>query len=210
MIENYEKQIQKICSILEDSLKTYQDVIPIKYYNPVIIKSGINEFNGNKYYLETASVSGINNITDYENIEYSSRPSRANMQPISSSVWFARMKGSNKKIIITDLDKDLINQYIFSTGFLGLSVQSNDFLTFFTAIIISNSFDVKRDLLATGATQESINNEKFLEIKVPFLTNNQIKEYGKKYSTFVYELSLLRNKINRLKKSKKILLDKYF
>ena len=132
------------------------------------------------------------------------------MQPIGNSIWFARMKGSNKKIVVTNLDKDLIEKYIFSTGFLGLHIYNDNFLTFFTSAIISKNFDVNRDLFASGTTQESITNEKFLEIKIPFLTDNEISEYAKKYHFFIYMLSLLRRKIEKLSKVKQELLNKYF
>ena len=57
-------------------------------------------------------------MSDGEIITFSKRPSRANMQPIKNSVWFAKMNGSNKKLIITDNDFDLINDYMLSTGYL--------------------------------------------------------------------------------------------
>lgn len=41
-----------------------------------------------------------------ELITFIKRFSRANMQPIKNSAWFAKMKRSNKKLIITDNDFD--------------------------------------------------------------------------------------------------------
>lgn len=55
-----------------------------------------------------------------ELITFIKRFSSANMQSIKNSTWFAKMKRSNKKLIITDNDFYLINNYILSTGFLDI------------------------------------------------------------------------------------------
>ncbi|MBQ7277030.1 MAG: hypothetical protein IJS58_07295 [Bacilli bacterium] len=149
-------------------------------------------------------------MSDGEIITFNKRPSRANMQPIKNSVWFAKMKGSNKKLIITDNDSDLINNYILSTGYLGVEASSNLPLSLLSAIIISDDFNEQRDLNSVGTTMAGVNNETFLKIIVPKLDDNEIKEYDCKYSAFIKELSLLRKKINELKIIKSKLLDKYF
>ena len=145
-----------------------------------------------------------------EIITFSKRPSRANMQPIKNSVWFAKMKGSNKKLIIADNDFDLINDYILSTGYLGVEASSRLPLSLLSAIIISDDFNEQRDLNSVGTTMAGVNNETFLKILVPKLGDNEIKNYESKYSTLIKELSLLRKKINELKIIKSKLLDKYF
>ena len=119
LIENYQKRINKICNILSISLKKYRNKVTIEHYAPIIIKSGIIKFDKTKVYTDTSTIEGINNMSNGEIITFNKRPSRANMQPIKNSVWFAKMKGSNKKLIITDSDSDLINNYILSTGYLG-------------------------------------------------------------------------------------------
>ena len=120
LIENYQKRIETICDILNMSLQIYEDKVSIEYYNPEIIKSGITKFDKIKTYVDTSTLEGINNISDGEVIEYNKRPSRANMQPLENSVWFAKMKESNKKLILTKQDNDLIDDVILSTGFLGI------------------------------------------------------------------------------------------
>ena len=47
-------------------------------------------FDNEKTYLDTSSINGVNNITPGELITYNKKPSRANMQPIVGSVWFAK------------------------------------------------------------------------------------------------------------------------
>ena len=210
MIENYQQQVNKICSILTTALSKYSILTPISSYNPKIIKSGISSFDKNKIYLDTSSVEGINNISNGDNITFSNRPSRANMEPIPNSVWFAKMKDSNKILIITNNDKDIIENNILSTGFLGIEARNELPISLLTAIIISNDFHIQRDLNSVGTTMAGINNDTFLKIQVPYLTKNEVEAFDLKYRNLVNELSLLRRKINILKKEKDILLNKYF
>jgi type I restriction modification DNA specificity family protein len=160
--------------------------------------------------LDTSSINGINNITSGEIVTYNKKPSRANMKPINNSVWFAKMKDSNKILIITDKDLDIIKNTILSTGFLGIKSSNKLPLSILTSIIISDHFKIQRDLNSVGTTMAGVNNETFSKILVPKLTENEIKEYDKKYSFFIYRLSYIRQETNILSNIKKYLLSKYF
>lgn len=65
------------------------------------------------------------------------------MQPIANSVWFAKMKASNKIIVVSEKDTDLITETLFSTGFMGIEATKNLPLSLLTAFLISDSFHVK-------------------------------------------------------------------
>ena len=195
---------------MRQSLNKYNEYVTISEYNPYIIKSGIKMFDNEKTYLDTSSINGVNNITPGELITYNKKPSRANMQPIGNSVWFAKMKDSNKILIITDKDQDIINNNILSTGFLGIKSSNKLPLFLLTSIIISDQFKVQRDLNSVGTTMAGINNETFSKIIVPKLTDEEIKEYDKKYNNLVYRLSYIRQEIKLLSKVKENLLSKYF
>ncbi len=196
--------------LLTSALSNYSHRCTISEYEPSIIKSGIIQFDNEKTYLDTSCVEGINNIFNGEAITYSKRPSRANMQPVKSSVWFAKMKGSNKIIVITDNDEDLIERNILSTGFLGIESNAKLPLSLLTSIIISDDFNTQRDLNSVGTTMAGVNNETFLKIQVPLLSLDAIKSFDEKHSSLIYEMSLLRRKINNLKIIKATLLKKYF
>lgn len=210
LIENYQSQIYNICALLERALDVYKTKCFISEYNPIIIKSGIKKFDKEKTYLDTSCIEGINNISSGELITVEKRPSRANMQPKSNSVWFAKMKGSNKIIVITEYDDDLLNNHILSTGFLGIKSTDSLPLSLLTAIIISSDFKIQRDLNSVGTTMAGVNYETFLKIQVPQLDKNEITIFDKKYHSLVIQLSYLRKKINFLKKAKEKLLKKYF
>lgn len=210
MIENLKDQHRKICDLIRTSLLKYTNKRKISDYNITIIKSGIERFTGEKSYLDTSSVEGINNINNSSKIYYESRPSRANMQPVSDSVWFARMKGSNKILIITSDDKDILRNNILSTGFLGLKANDSVPLSFLTAIIISYDFAIQRDLNSVGTTMAGVNNDSFLNILVPWLTKSEIANFDSKNKHLISQLSLIRKKIDKLQKIKRSLLQRFF
>lgn len=195
---------------MDKSLLKYPDSIEISAYNPKLIKSGIDNFSNSKEYLDTSSVEGVNNISVGEEITISKRPSRANMQPVKNSVWFAKMKGSCKKLIITGNDSDLINNCIFSTGFQGLHSTKELPLSLLSAFVISKGFDIQRDLHSVGTTMAGINNETFLKMMVPKLSSKEVDYFDKKYSPLVKLLSMRRKEIVKLKIIKEQLLQKYF
>ena len=210
LIEKCQAQISKICSLLELSLSQYGREVEIEHYHPKIIKSGIGEFKGGKEYIDTSSIEGVNNLFSGETITYGKRPSRANMEPLPNSVWFAKMKDSKKKLILTEEDTDIIELNILSTGFQGIEATKEFPLSLIAAIVISNNFDIQRDINSVGTTMAGINNETFLKIKVPLLSWEEVEEYDAKYARLVRLLSLRRKQINKLKRVKKQLLQKYF
>ena len=127
--------------------------------NPKIslIKPGISKFDSPKFYLATAEVKGDNISTTPPMVDYNNRESRANMQPIPNSVWFAKMKDSVKHIYVGEYSKDLLANYIFSTGFAGLKTDSI-MLPYLISYINQSDFEDKKDQLSHGATQKAVNN----------------------------------------------------
>ena len=209
MIENYNNQIAKFLNIIELSL-TGKSLVPFEFYSPQIIKSGIKKYKNTKKYLDTSAVEGINDILQYESFIFEERPSRANMQPLINSIRFAKMKNSKKVIIVTEKDEDLLNDYIFSTGYLGIKATDKLPLSFLAAIISSSNFFVQRDLNSIGTTMAGINNETLNKIMVPKLSDDEIKVFDNKFSHIIVYLAFCRIKINKLKQFKSILLNKYF
>ena len=132
------------------------------------------------------------------------------MQPINNSVWFAKMKGSAKILLLTENDNDIVNNNILSTGFLGIKASSKLPLSLLFSIIISDNFKIQRDLNSVGTTMAGINNETFVKILVPKLSEEETKHYDQKYKYFVMKLSYLRRQIKLLNDVKQNLLSKYF
>lgn len=141
-----------------------------------IIKPGVEQFTS-KNYLATANVVGTT-IKDGKWITYEDRESRANMQPILNSVWFAKMKNSIKHITITKKDLWMINKYILSTGFLGLLCDSSS-LSYVHCFINSELFEFVKDRLAHGATQEAVKNDDLKYIKMVIPPKDILKAFNK-------------------------------
>jgi type I restriction enzyme S subunit len=149
-----------------------------------IIKPGIEEFSEKKRYLATADVND-NDIGLGSEITYTERESRANMQPIKNSIWFAKMKNSRKHIFIGQKSNDIISKNILSTGFMGLSCNENAF-EYLASYVTSDVFEITKDIVSHGATMQGIGNDdlKFFKIIVPDI--DIIANY-KKLTSVIYE-----------------------
>lgn len=136
-----------------------------KYF--IIIGSGIKKFQNSKDYLSTSSID-YNVIKQVEEtITFKNRPSRANMQPVLNSVWFARMKDTIKVYSFTKNNQEEINKYILSTGFAGIKCLKEidpDYLKFY---FLSDNFNKQKNKLCSGSTQKAINNSSIKKISVP-------------------------------------------
>lgn len=133
-----------------------------------ILSPGINYFEKEKKYLATADVAQ-NSIIGGNNVTYNGRESRANMQPYKNTIWFAKMKNSVKHIFVGSYAYELINEYIFSTGFLGLELKEEKFYEYVCSFVNSDFFEMIKNKLAHGATQEAVNNDdiKFIPVIIP-------------------------------------------
>lgn len=143
-----------------------------------IVNPGISDFSDKKTYLATADV--INNeIISGSIITYENRESRANMQPVKNSVWFAKMKNSIKHIFVGEYSMELLNNNIFSTGFLGLECVKKEYLEYIYSVINANAFEVHKDKLSHGATQEAVNNDDIKLIPLLIPSEDVVKKFSK-------------------------------
>lgn len=96
------------------------------------------------------------------NFSYQEKPSRANLQVFSNSVYFARMKNTLKVI---KFYKD--NKILLSTGFLGIkpNLQTTN-LDYLYYIIRSNNFQNLKNKHCKGATQETLSDSSAKNIEL--------------------------------------------
>ena len=144
--------------------------------NPLtqVIKPGVDAFT-TKEYLATAEVTGTSiasgSIVDYEN-----REGRANMQPVVNSVWFAKMKNSIKHLFLNKEMAPIIDSTILSTGFCGLQCSEKSFE--YVASFVSNPrFEIIKDILAHGATQDAVNNDDMESIAFVIPSDEILEQY---------------------------------
>lgn len=163
--------------------------------NCPIIKSGINNFNNEKVYIATADVNNSEIINDNTLINMDNKPSRANMQPIKKSIWFAKMIDSRKLIMVDDNYSNILDNYIFSTGFCGLNCSSELFYYLWT-FILTNRFNNMKNNLCNGTTMQAINNTNIK--KISFIKpDEETLSYFNKIAEPIYK----KIHINNLKNS---------
>lgn len=138
------------------------------------IKPGVDKFEI-KTYLATADVKG-SAISEGTVIDYDNRESRANMQPTEYSVWFAKMKNSIKHLYLNPEMKPIIEESILSTGFCGLQCDEISF-EYISSYIASPYFELHKDMLAHGATQEAVNNDDLAGIHLLVPDEKTLKMY---------------------------------
>ncbi|NCT10996.1 MAG: restriction endonuclease subunit S [Flavobacteriia bacterium] len=126
------------------------------------IKTGVLEFKGKKKYYSTGSIKEVK-ITSEGDYEFKNKPSRANRIAKLGDVFQARMKSTDKAILITnELDKQL-----FSTGFFQIRGDDRLFNKFIYYYLTSNLFKQQKDKLCSGSTQSALNDESAKKIFVP-------------------------------------------
>ena len=166
-----------------------------------IIKSGIDEFDNSKIYIATADVDNSIITSKDTLITMDDKPSRANMQPISKSIWFAKMIDSKKLIMVDEYCNDLLNNYIFSTGFCGLKCVDKYFYYLWT-FLLTDVFDVMKNNFCTGTTMQAINNKdtKLIEFVLPDdKTITQFNSIAKPMFKKIYYNNLEIKKLQRLR-----------
>lgn len=151
-----------------------------------VIKPGVDHFDS-KTYLATAEVSGTN-ISAGNIIEFGTRESRANMQPTEYSVWFAKMKNSIKHLYLNKEMRPLIENSILSTGFCGLQCTEYSF-EYMASFIEYSCFEIIKDTLAHGATQEAVNNDDLSEIVLIVPPESVLKLYHERTKAIYSQIS---------------------
>ena len=172
-----------------------------------IIGSGIDDFDNSKIYIATADVDN-SIITNNETlITMENKPSRANMQPIEKSIWFAKMIDSRKLIMVDDYCYDLLNNYIFSTGFCGLKC-AEDYFYYLWTFLLSESFDTIKNNFCTGTTMQAINNKdtKLIEFVLP--DNELLFKFNNIAEPIYQEIYYNNLEIKKLQKLRDTLLPK--
>lgn len=179
-----------------------------------ILGSGIENFEGEKDYLSTESIQGTKIKKIEAKISYKKRHSRANMQPILNSVWFAKMKNTLKVYSFDESNKDEIERFILSTGFAGITSKSciTKYLKYF---FLSLEFNIEKDNLSTGSTQMAINNEGIGRIKITFPESKEqqqliVSEIETQFSRLDESVKVLKSVKEKLEVYKKVVLKSAF
>lgn len=158
-----------------------------------IIKPGLETFEEKTYYA-TAEINGTA-ISSGNKVTYDNRESRANMQPSINSVWFAKMKNSTKHLFLNKEMMSFINDSILSTGFCGLQCSEYSF-EYVSSYIANPLFEIVKDSLAHGATQESVNNDDLENIRIIIPDQQTLSNFHEKTKALYQTISnnIIENK----------------
>ena len=135
------------------------------------------------------------------------KPSRANMQPVEKSVWFAKMIDSRKLIMVDDYCNDILDNYIFSTGFCGLKCPEIYFY-YLWSFLLTKEFDIMKNNFCTGTTMQSINNKDVKKIEIVLPSNEILLKFNKIVRPIFKKIYYNNLENEKLKKSRDILLPK--
>lgn len=158
-----------------------------------VISSGIERFSTKKYYA-TADIIG-SSIGEGNDIEYGTRESRANMQPVINSVWFAKMKNSIKHLFLNKEMSSFVDNSILSTGFYGLKCREISF-EYIASVVSAPIFEITKDRLSHGATQQGIGDDDMANITLLIPDETTLRKYHEATKGFFAKISnnILENK----------------
>jgi len=127
-----------------------------------IVKDKPPYFEGEKNYFSTGAIRN-DKIDLPVKVNYQGRPSRANCYPRLGDIGFAKMKFTNKVLLInSDLDGS-----IFSTGFCFLRPKTNLDNKFLFHFIISDTFQELKNLYSGEGIMGGIKNSDVENIEIP-------------------------------------------
>ena len=170
------------------------------------IKVGIEKFNNEKIYLATADVENTEIKNIKTKINFTDRPSRANMKPTKNSVWFARMKDSRKLLFFDDC-KSRLDKFILSTGFCGIECLNNSL--YYVWLFMQNlEFENLKNNLASGAVQVAINNESIKRINLLTPPSNILEKFNNFVKPLFNQILQNQQQTEKLKSIRDYLLPK--
>jgi type I restriction enzyme, S subunit len=171
------------------------------------VKTNIEDFEGIKDYVETANVNLSDFIGDFEKISHTERPSRANMQPVANSIWFARMAESRKYLLFQVRDEQDLQTKVLSTGFAGIKCVI-DYLYFYWCFVLSSLFNNYKNQFAEGAVQVAISNGGIQRILLVLPPKELARKFTKTVESFFVKISDNKQQIKTLSSLRDILLPK--
>ncbi len=172
-----------------------------------IMSSGIHKFEGEKTYIATADVQGGKIQGMGTKITYGSRPSRANMQPVDYSVWFAKKGGVRKVLMFDAFSKQSVADTVLSTGFAGLKTTEESHY-YIWCFVYSQDFQNVKDSLISGTVQPDVNNGSIMEIKVPKPDINTLVRFNSVVNPIFHKSQTNQSQIRTLESLRDTLLPK--
>jgi len=168
---------------------------------------GVPVFTDIRQYYQTSEIDGTTITGDGEEVDYENRPSRANIAPRINTVYFAKMKDTDKVLYFNRGNSFLLEKILLSTGMVGFTTDKK-YLGFLFGLLKSYEFVQYKNNFATGATQVSLNNASLKKIKVLFPKLNLVELYSEIVNPLLEKCSLLRSQNQKLAQARDLLLPR--
>jgi type I restriction enzyme S subunit len=158
------------------------------------IKTGVSIYNGKKKYYSTGSIQG--KVFTPEGIfSFNEKPSRANRIAKKDDVFQARMKETDKGLIVDDT----LSEQLFSTGFLQLRPYGTTYISkLLYYYIISPSFLNQKNDLATGSTQEALTDNNAISLFFPLPPLNEQKRIVAKLDQIMPRIDAVKERLDKV------------
>jgi len=183
----------------------YLPITKIKIFKKAPL--GMPVFTDIRQYYQTSEIDGTN-ITGYgEEVDYENRPSRADVLPKINTIYFAKMKDTEKVLYFNKGNSFLLSKIILSTGMVGFTTEEK-YLGFLFGLLTSYEFVQYKNNYATGATQVSLNDSSLKKIKVLLPKIDLIEQYSKIVNSLLEQCSYLRNQNQKLTQARDLLLPR--
>jgi type I restriction enzyme S subunit len=168
---------------------------------------GVQVFTDIRQYYQTSEIDGTSITGNGEEVDYENRPSRADIAPRINTVYFAKMKDTNKVLYFNKGNTYLLEKVLLSTGMVGFTTDEK-YLGFLFGLLTSYEFVQYKNNFATGATQVSLNDASLKKIKVLLPALNLVELYSEIVNPLLEESSLLRSQNQKLAQSRDLLLPR--
>jgi len=164
-------------------------------------------FTDIRQYYQTSEIDGTSITGNGKEVDYENRPSRANIVPRINTVYFAKMKDTDKVLYFNRGNSFLLEKILLSTGMVGFTTDKK-YLGFLFSLLKSYEFVKYKNNFATGATQVSLNNASLKKIKVLFPVLNLVELYSEIVNPLLEKYSLLRSQNQKLAQARDLLLPR--
>jgi len=128
-----------------------------------LVSSSVQQFQGTKKYIDTGALE-TGRIRGGVDVDYATRPSRANMETKEGDVLFAKMKDTEKVFLISKEDVG----HLYSTGFAILRIKDKTKLLpkYIYFWLRSNDFQRLKNKESIGATQKAIGESQLKKFQI--------------------------------------------
>ena len=166
------------------------------------------KFDGYKKYVSTGAVNGnIIESDDIELVNYSSRPSRANLVACSGDILFAKMAETEKTLLLDDETE----KNIYSTGFCAIRAKENIIEPKALYYLLGSSlFLNQKNTNSSGATQRAITNTGLSKIRIKLPTMEKQREFYGIMDKVVNSIELRKKQLGYFDKFTKSLFIEMF